>query len=124
MFLVDPQLPGNVRCWTPNSSTIAAHWSCRSASGSTEVRHAASMSPHCEAEAIDFADRPAVERVLGCVDITGGFVRDDASPEEVARQAALYGPLTDAVRDLADATIRTTGRRRRDPRRAQPRSRR
>ncbi|MGA8257026.1 MAG: PaaI family thioesterase [Nocardioides sp.] len=41
------------------------------------------------------------------MDINGAFVRDDASPEEVARQAALYAPLTDAVRGLADATIRT-----------------
>lgn len=32
---------------------------------------------------------------------------DDASAEEVERQAQLYGPLADAVRALADATIRT-----------------
>ena len=39
--------------------------------------------------------------------VTRGYEFDDASDEEVARQAALYGPLADAVRDLADATIRT-----------------
>lgn len=38
----------------------------------------------------------------------GGFERDDLTPDEVARQAALFGPLTSAVRDLVDATIRTT----------------
>ncbi len=36
-----------------------------------------------------------------------GFVVDDASAAEIERQAALYGPLADAVRGLADATIRT-----------------
>lgn len=36
-----------------------------------------------------------------------GYVRDDISEEEVARQRALYGPFTDAVRGLVDATIRT-----------------
>lgn len=36
-----------------------------------------------------------------------GFELDDASEEEVARQAALYGPFTQAVRGLVDATIRT-----------------
>lgn len=41
-------------------------------------------------------------------EITGGFVRDDASPEEVERQAALYGALADSVRELVDATIRST----------------
>jgi acyl-coenzyme A thioesterase PaaI-like protein len=41
-------------------------------------------------------------------DPTGGFRRDDLSPAEVERQAALYGPLTAAVRELVDATIRTT----------------
>lgn len=40
--------------------------------------------------------------------MTGGFVQDDTSPEEITRQAELYGPFTDAVRDLVDATIRTT----------------
>ena len=39
--------------------------------------------------------------------MTGGFRRDDLSEDEVARLAALYGPFTAAVRDLADATIRT-----------------
>jgi acyl-coenzyme A thioesterase PaaI-like protein len=40
--------------------------------------------------------------------MTGGFQRDELSPEEVARQAELYGPFTEAVRRLVDATIRTT----------------
>ena len=39
--------------------------------------------------------------------VNGGFVRDDLSPEQIADEVALYGPLTDAVRELADATIRT-----------------
>jgi len=38
----------------------------------------------------------------------GGFSRDDLTPEQIAEQAALYGPFTQAVRDLVDATIRTT----------------
>ncbi|WP_370246472.1 PaaI family thioesterase [Nocardioides sp.] len=38
----------------------------------------------------------------------GGFVRDDLTDAEIEREAALYGPLTDAVRGLVDATIRTT----------------
>jgi hypothetical protein len=36
-----------------------------------------------------------------------GYVQDDITPEELERQKALYGPFTDAVRDLVDATIRT-----------------
>jgi len=36
------------------------------------------------------------------------FEPEDASPEEIARQRELYGPLTQAVRDLVDATLRTT----------------
>jgi acyl-coenzyme A thioesterase PaaI-like protein len=40
--------------------------------------------------------------------MTGGFTRDDLTDEEVARRAALYGPFTEAVRGLVDATIRTT----------------
>jgi len=36
-----------------------------------------------------------------------GYQRDDTSTEEVERQAALYRPLAQAVRDLADAVIRT-----------------
>jgi acyl-coenzyme A thioesterase PaaI-like protein len=36
-----------------------------------------------------------------------GYVQDDITPEELERQRALYGPFTDAVRDLVDATIRT-----------------
>ena len=36
-----------------------------------------------------------------------GFTVDHASAAEIERQAALYGPLADAVRGLADATIRT-----------------
>jgi acyl-coenzyme A thioesterase PaaI-like protein len=38
---------------------------------------------------------------------TRGYEFDEAPPEEVARQAALYAPLAEAVRGLADATIRT-----------------
>ena len=37
-----------------------------------------------------------------------GYVQDELPPEEVDRQRALYGPLAEAVRDLVDATIRTT----------------
>jgi hypothetical protein len=36
-----------------------------------------------------------------------GYIQDDITPEELERQKALYGPFTDAVRDLVDATIRT-----------------
>jgi len=36
-----------------------------------------------------------------------GYVHDDLSEDEVARQRALYGPFTQAVRELVDATIRT-----------------
>lgn len=35
------------------------------------------------------------------------FTREDIGADEIARRAALYGPLTDAVRNLVDATIRT-----------------
>ena len=37
-----------------------------------------------------------------------GYVQDDVSEEEVERQKQLYGPFTQAVRELVDATIRTT----------------
>ncbi len=37
-----------------------------------------------------------------------GYVQDDISPEELERQRALYGPFTQSVRELLDATIRTT----------------
>ncbi|WP_372736204.1 PaaI family thioesterase [Nocardioides sp.] len=37
-----------------------------------------------------------------------GYVSDDLTPEEIERQSALYGPFTQAVRELVDATIRTT----------------
>jgi acyl-coenzyme A thioesterase PaaI-like protein len=37
-----------------------------------------------------------------------GYVKDDLSPEEIERQRDLYGPLTQAVRELVDVTIRTT----------------
>lgn len=37
-----------------------------------------------------------------------GYVKDDLPPEEVERQRDLYGPFTQAVRELVDATIRTT----------------
>lgn len=36
-----------------------------------------------------------------------GYIQDDITPAELERQKALYGPFTDAVRDLVDATIRT-----------------
>src|SRR5262245_51921329 len=36
-----------------------------------------------------------------------GFVQDDVPPEEVARQAALFAPLAQSVRELVDAVIRT-----------------
>ncbi len=36
-----------------------------------------------------------------------GYEIDDITPEELTRQRDLYGPFTDAVRDLIDATIRT-----------------
>ena len=36
-----------------------------------------------------------------------GYVRDDITAEELERQLALYGPFTQAVRELVDATIRT-----------------
>lgn len=36
-----------------------------------------------------------------------GYQRDDMDAEEIARQVALYGPFTAAVRELVDATIRT-----------------
>lgn len=37
-----------------------------------------------------------------------GYVQDDITAEELERQRALYGPFTQAVRELVDATIRTT----------------
>jgi hypothetical protein len=37
-----------------------------------------------------------------------GYVQDDITPEELERQRALYGPFTQSVRELLDATIRTT----------------
>ena len=36
-----------------------------------------------------------------------GYERDDISAAEIERQVALYGPLTESVRELVDATIRT-----------------
>lgn len=36
-----------------------------------------------------------------------GYVQDDISEEELDRERALYGPFTQAVRELVDATIRT-----------------
>src|SRR5690349_24430116 len=38
---------------------------------------------------------------------SGGYVRDDLSEGEISHQEAVYGPLADAVRRLADACIRT-----------------
>ncbi len=35
------------------------------------------------------------------------YVREDISPEEIERERAVYGPFTQAVRELVDATIRT-----------------
>ncbi len=37
-----------------------------------------------------------------------GYVHDDISLEELERQQALYGPFAQSVRELVDATIRTT----------------
>jgi acyl-coenzyme A thioesterase PaaI-like protein len=37
-----------------------------------------------------------------------GYVHDDINDEELERQKSLYGPFTQAVRELVDATIRTT----------------
>ena len=37
-----------------------------------------------------------------------GYVQDDISPEELERERALYGPFAQSVRELVDATIRTT----------------
>ncbi|WP_193605313.1 PaaI family thioesterase [Nocardioides dongkuii] len=36
-----------------------------------------------------------------------GYVQDDITDEELERQRALYGPFTQAVRELVDVTIRT-----------------
>ena len=36
-----------------------------------------------------------------------GYVQDDITADELERQKALYGPFTQAVRELVDATIRT-----------------
>jgi acyl-coenzyme A thioesterase PaaI-like protein len=36
-----------------------------------------------------------------------GYVHDEIGPDELARQEALYGPLAQAVRELADTVIRT-----------------
>jgi len=38
----------------------------------------------------------------------GGFIHDEIPSEEVDRIEAAYGPLAEAVRQLVDATIRTT----------------
>ncbi|MCL2542168.1 MAG: PaaI family thioesterase [Nocardioidaceae bacterium] len=35
------------------------------------------------------------------------FLPEDATPEEISRQADLYGPFTQAIRDLVDAGLRT-----------------
>jgi acyl-coenzyme A thioesterase PaaI-like protein len=37
-----------------------------------------------------------------------GYVQDDLEPAEIERQRELYGPFTQSVRELLDATIRTT----------------
>ena len=36
-----------------------------------------------------------------------GYLQDDITAEEIEREAALYGPFTQVVRELVDATIRT-----------------
>lgn len=36
-----------------------------------------------------------------------GFVRDDATDAEVEQERAVYGPFTEALRELVDLTIRT-----------------
>jgi acyl-coenzyme A thioesterase PaaI-like protein len=36
-----------------------------------------------------------------------GYLHEEPPPEEISRQEALYGPLAQAVRELADASIRT-----------------
>lgn len=36
-----------------------------------------------------------------------GYLRDEITEDEIERQRLLYGPFTDAVRGLVDATIRT-----------------
>ncbi|TYL45590.1 PaaI family thioesterase [Nocardioides sp. BGMRC 2183] len=36
------------------------------------------------------------------------FRAEEATEDQIAREAALYAPFTDAVRELADATLRTT----------------
>lgn len=36
-----------------------------------------------------------------------GYVKDDITPEQLERERALYGPFTQAVRELVDAGIRT-----------------
>jgi acyl-coenzyme A thioesterase PaaI-like protein len=36
-----------------------------------------------------------------------GYVHEELPPEEISRQEGLYGPLAQAVRELADASIRT-----------------
>jgi acyl-coenzyme A thioesterase PaaI-like protein len=37
-----------------------------------------------------------------------GYQRDEMTPEEIEEEKALYGPFTEVVRELVDATIRTT----------------
>ena len=37
------------------------------------------------------------------------YVHEDVAPEEIERQLALYGPLAQSIRELADASIRTEG---------------
>ena len=39
--------------------------------------------------------------------LVAGYLRDDITEDELERQSALYGPFTQAVRELVDATIRT-----------------
>lgn len=42
--------------------------------------------------------------MLACME---GYVQEDVTPDEVARQQGLYGPLTQSIRELVDVAIRT-----------------
>lgn len=37
----------------------------------------------------------------------GGFQQDEMTPEQIEHEVGLYGPFTEVVRELVDATIRT-----------------
>jgi hypothetical protein len=40
--------------------------------------------------------------------VSSGYQTDDASPEDLEAERELYGPFTEAVRELVDVAIRTT----------------